>query len=86
MSLHQPKVKIIQPQGIKYMIQEYHYSLDQAQAYIDMLIEKSEAYIDKKKRGIRAAPLMTIEQLETQLENIRRFVIAKENSVRFILD
>lgn len=87
MSIHQSKVKIIQPEGIKYMIQEWHYSEEQAQEYIDMLIEKSEIYIDKKKRGIRAAPLMTIEQLEIQLENIRRFVIAKEDSVlRYILD
>lgn len=86
MSIHQPKVKIIQPEGIKYMIQEYHYNEDQARSYIDMLIEKSEIYIDKKKRGIRTAPLMTLEQLEIQLENIKKFVIAKENSIRFILD
>jgi hypothetical protein len=86
MSLHQPKVKIIQPEGIKYMIQEYHYSEEYAQAYIDMLIEKSEMYIEKKKRGIRTAPLMTVEQLEIQLRNIRKFKIAKENSSRFILD
>lgn len=87
MSLHQPKVKIIQPEGIKYMIQEWHYSEEQAQEYINMLIEKSEAYIAKKKRGIRAAPLMTIEQLEIQLENIKSFIIAKEDSVlRYILD
>lgn len=87
MSLHKPRVKIIQPEGINYMIQEYHYSEEQAQEYIDMLIEKSEAYIAKKKRGVFTAPLMTIEELEIQIENIKRFIIVKEDSVlRYILD
>ena len=77
--MNKPLVKIVQPEGIKYMIQEYHYSEDLAQGYIDMLIEQSEECITKKKRGMRVAPLMSLEQLETQLENIRKFVIAKEN-------
>lgn len=75
MSLHQPKAKIKQPEGIKYMIQEYHYSKELAQEYIDMLIEKSEVYISKKRRGEKVAQMLTLEQLETQLDNIRKFEI-----------
>jgi hypothetical protein len=73
MSLHQPRAKIKQPEGIHYMIQEYHYSESDAQDYINMLIEKSEVYISKKGRGEKVAQMLTLEQLETQLENIRKF-------------
>lgn len=75
MSLHNPRVKIIQPDGIRYMIQEYHYNKYLAQEYIDMLIEKMENYIAKKKRGSFVAPLMTLEQMEVQLEVMRKFKI-----------
>lgn len=74
-NLHDPKFKIIQPAGINYMIQKWHYTREYAQEYIDMLIEKSEDYIERKKRGQRCAPLMTVDQLETQLTNIRKFEI-----------
>lgn len=75
MNIHQPKVRIRQPNGIRYMIQEYHYSKNGAQDYIDMLIEKSEIYIARKRRGEFVAPLMTLEQLETQLLNIKQFEV-----------
>jgi hypothetical protein len=75
MSLHQPRAKIKQPEGINYMIQEYHYSESDAKDYINMLIEKSEVYISKKGRGEKVAQMLTLEQLETQLENIRKFEI-----------
>ena len=42
------RAKIEQPEGIKYMIQDSFYTKAQAQEYIDMLIEKSEDYIEKK--------------------------------------
>lgn len=73
--MHNPKVKIIQPEGIKYMIQEYHYSKQYAQDYIDMLIDKSDYYIAAKNAGKLVAPLMTVEQLKNQLDNIKKFKI-----------
>ena len=75
MNIHVPKVKIKQPDGIKYMIQEYHYSKDLAQEYIDMLISKSLVYIERKKKGEPVATLMTVEKLEVQLNNIKKFEI-----------
>jgi hypothetical protein len=78
-NLHDPKVKIIQPVGINYMIQKWHYTREYAQEYIDMLISKSEDYISKKRRGLHVAPLMTVEQLETQLVNIKNFKIEVES-------
>jgi len=77
MGLHEPKVKIKQPEGIKNLIQEYHYSKDYAQSYIDMLVHKMENYIDQKRQGKRVAPLMTLEQMETQLEIMRKFEIVE---------
>jgi len=68
-------VKILQPPGVRYLIQEGHYSQRDAQEYIDLLISQSERYISLKLMGKRVAPLMTIEQLEAQLENIKKFVI-----------
>lgn len=72
------KARIIQPKGIKYLIQDLHYSKHQAQEYVDMLIEKMEGYIQVKRNGGRAAPLMTLEQMETQLENMKKFQIVEE--------
>ena len=77
MNLHVPTVKIKQPEGINYMIQTHHYSKHYAQDYIDMLICKMERYIDLKRKGMRVAPLMTLEQMETQLENMRKFEIVE---------
>lgn len=78
-NIHQPKVQIQQPDGIKYMIQTHHYTEYQAQEYIDMLIEKTETYILKKNNGQRVAPLMTISQLEELLSNIKQFKIITVN-------
>ena len=73
--------KIIQPTGIKYLIQDLHYNKGYAQEYIDMLIdmliEKMEEYIELKRSGRRAAPLMTLEQMEVQLANIKKFQIVE---------
>lgn len=77
MSIHQPRVKIKQPDGIKYLIQTYFYHASDAQEYIDMLIAKSEEYINLKRSGKRVAPLMTLAQLEAQLVNIRKFQIVE---------
>jgi hypothetical protein len=74
-NIHTPKVTIKQPDGVHYMIQTHFYSRGQAQEYIDILIYRSEAYIAQKRRGEHAAPLMTIEQLEIQLGNIKKFEI-----------
>lgn len=73
--MHLPKVKIKQPDGVNYMIQTHFYSKRDAQEYINMLISKSNTYISQKRNGKFVAPLMTIEQLEIQLENIRLFEI-----------
>lgn len=84
-SLHTPRVKIKQPDGIKYLIQTYFYRESDAQEYIDMLISKSEEYINLKRSGKRVAPLMTLAQLEAQLVNIKKFeivgVAAKEEAI-----
>ena len=70
--------KIVQPDGTKYMIQETHYSLDLARDYLNMLIEKMQKYIKLKKQGKEVAPLMTLDQMESQLEIMKRFKIIEE--------
>jgi hypothetical protein len=70
--------RIVQPEGVKYMIQELHYTTEYAQSYIDMLISKMEDYIELKKRGKFIAPLMTLEQMEIQLENMKLFKVVEE--------
>lgn len=75
MSLHQPKVKIKQPDGITYMIQEYHYSKELAQEYINMLITRSNIYIKRKTNGEFIASMLSVQQLEEQLRNIKKFEI-----------
>lgn len=70
-------VKIIQPQGINYMIRKIHYSREQAQEYIDMLVDKSLKYMEKKRRGVFCAPLMTIDQINDQMQNILAFKIVE---------
>jgi hypothetical protein len=74
-NLHEPKIKIEQPDGIRYMIQKYHYTHEHAQTYIDMLISKMENYIVRKRKGEFVAPLMTLNQMEIQLDNMRKFKI-----------
>lgn len=68
-------VKIKQPAGVNYLIQTHHYTRQYAEEYIDMLISQSKSYIEQKKRGKKVAPQITIEQLQTQLENIEKFEI-----------
>ncbi len=67
--------KIIQPEGIKYMIQDTHYNKESAESYLSMLIQKMEEYISKKRDGYQVAPLMTLEQMEEQLKNMKKFTI-----------
>lgn len=74
-NIHVPKARIIQPEGIRYMIQEYHYTKEYAHEYIDMLINKMEKYIEMKRRGELIAPLMTLEQMELQLFNMKKFTV-----------
>lgn len=66
--------KIIQPNS-NYLIKSLHYSKFYAQEYKDMLISKMENYIELKKKGKSVAPLMTLEQMEMQLENMKQFII-----------
>jgi hypothetical protein len=73
--------KIIQPDGINYMIQELHYSTQYAQAYVDMLISKMESYIELKQQGKRVAPLMTLEQMKSQLEIMKKFKVVEVDKV-----
>jgi hypothetical protein len=70
--------RIIQPDGVNYLIHSAHYSGQYAQEYVDMLIEKMEKYIDLKRAGGRVAPLMTLEQMEIQLGNMKKFEIVEE--------
>ena len=70
--------RITQPQGIHYLIQELHHSPEYAQGYVDMLIHKMEDYIVLKRQGKRVAPLMTLEQMEIQLENMKKFKVIEE--------
>lgn len=72
-----PYAKIIQPNGINYLIQSTHYNKDYAQEYVDMLIFKMENYINKKRNGVMVAPLMTLEDMEIQLENMKLFIIVE---------
>lgn len=67
--------RIIQPDNVRYMIQETHWSKGYAEVYINMLISKMENYIELKKQGKRIAPLMTLEQMEIQLGNMKKFTI-----------
>ena len=73
--MNEPKAKIIQPEGINYMIQSAFYTEDQAQKYINMLISKMEKYILLKKEGKRIAPLMTLNEMESQLKVMKQFYI-----------
>ena len=77
--MNNPRYKIIQPEGISYMIQSSFYQKEHAQAYIDMLISKMEKYILQKKAGKRVAPLMTLEKMETQLQVMKKFSILPIN-------
>lgn len=70
------KARIVQD-GTTYMIQTHFYSKQDAQGYIDSLIEQSEKYIAQKLAGKRVAPLMTVEKLQLQLENIKKFKIVE---------
>lgn len=70
--------RIIQPAGVNYLIQNLHYSRQHAQEYVNMLISKMERNIDLKRNGCRVAPLMTLEQMETQLENMKKFEVVEE--------
>jgi len=70
--------KILQPEGVNYLIQDLHYSTHYAQEYVDMLISKMEGYIQRKKRGANVAPLMTLAQMEAQLENMKKFKVVEE--------
>ena len=74
-NIHIPKARIIQPDGIRYMISEYHYTKEGAEWYVNMLISKMEKYIGMKRRGERIAPLMTLGQMEIQLFNMRKFTV-----------
>jgi DNA-binding LacI/PurR family transcriptional regulator len=74
-NIHIPKARIVQPNGIRYMISEYHYSRENAAEYLAMLISKMEDAIIIKKRGERIAPLMTLEQMEDQLKFMKQFII-----------
>lgn len=69
--------KIIQPANINYLIQTHHYNKQYAQEYVDMLIEKMERYIERKRNGSLIV-LMTLEQMETQLNNMKQFQIVEE--------
>lgn len=71
------KAWIKQPDGVNYLIQSYHYSAGYAQEYKDMMIEKMETYIYRKKRGDHCAPLMTIGQMEEQLENMKKWEVVE---------
>lgn len=70
------KAKIIQPEGVKYLIQEYHYSKAYAQEYVDMLISKMERYIERKRNG-SLITLMSLEQMEIQLVNMKQFQVVE---------
>lgn len=69
--------KIIQPDGVNYLIHHLHYNKAYAQEYVDMLIKKMEDYIAKKRMDNRIAPLMTLEQMEIQLENMKKFQVVE---------
>lgn len=73
--MYNPKYKIIQPKGYNYMIQKAFYQEEHAQAYIDMLVNKMEKYIERKSRGERVAPLMTIDSMNHQLSIMKQFKI-----------
>ena len=68
------KARIIQP-NTNYMIQKTHWSKENAETYLNMLISKMEKYIGMKKRGKRIAPLMTLEQMELQLKEMKTFTV-----------
>ena len=68
------KAKIIQP-NTHYMIQKTHWSKENAEIYLNMLISKMEKYIDMKEKGLRVAPLMTLEQMKNQLKEMKTFFI-----------
>ena len=70
------KARIIQP-NTNYMIQKVHWSKENAEIYLNMLITKMEKYIQIKKKGKRIAPLMTLEQMETQLKEMKKFQIVE---------
>lgn len=70
--------RIIQPEGTHYMIQELHYSPEYAQDYVNSLIQQMEKYILLKQQGDKVAPLMTLEQMKIQLENMKQFKVVEE--------
>jgi hypothetical protein len=70
--------RIIQPANVNYLIRNAHHNKYYAQEYVDMLIEKMERYIELKRAGGRVAPLMTLEQMEIQLENMKKFEIIED--------
>lgn len=71
------KARITQP-NTNYMIQKTHWSKELAESYLNMLISKMEKFIGMKKRGLRIAPLMTLEQMENQLKEMKTFQVVEE--------
>lgn len=73
------KAKIIQP-NTKYMIQEVHYSKEQAEEYLEMLITKGRDILNRKRAGEDIARNITIEHLEEVITNLEIFKIIEINN------
>lgn len=74
------KARIIQP-NTNYMIQKVHWSKDNAEEYLNMLVFKMERYITMKQKGERVAPLMTLNQMKNQLKEMKKFKVIEDSSL-----
>jgi hypothetical protein len=75
MNIHNPKVRLVQPEGVKYLTQKWFYTVEDAQEYLNKMIDGTSQAIKDKLNGKRVAPLKTVEQLDEQLQNLYKFKI-----------
>lgn len=66
------KAFIKQPDGVGYLLQEYHYSRLYAQEYLDMLISKAQAYLDMRRAGKKVMQHISTKKLEETLANLTK--------------
>lgn len=66
------KAFIKQPDGVKYLLKEYHYTRFYAQEYLDMLISKTQEYLDMRLAGKKVVQHVSTKKLEETLANLKK--------------